>query len=917
MSIAALSKYTFYSRYARYNKEKKRRETWSEAVSRVYDMHRIKYAKQIEENPELSQSIDFAQHMQTKKRVLAAQRSLQFAGDPIFKHELKMYNCLFTHIDREKVFSEIFFSLLAGSGVGFSVQKQHVEQLPNLIGFLPVEVKTHVITDSIEGWADAVGVLIASFLKSSSYYSEYTKCKVEFDYSAIRPKGALIAGIFKAPGPDGLKLALDKIYALLVECIQAKQKKLAPIDCYDIIMHVADATLSGGIRRAATLCLFSHDDEDMLTAKTGNWYKDNPQRGRSNNSAALLKGSVTREEFSKLMKSTKEFGEPGFIWMDDLEFGFNPCVSGETMLHVKDHDLTENGECIAAGVEYQMPISLYVENYVSPEVSPLVLSYDGKAGENKYCHVNGALLTRKDAEVVKIILSDSNSIIKCTSDHKIYTLNRGYVEAKDLDITYDKIKLVDGYSFINRIQSIENEDVYDISVPATLNFYGNDILVHNCVEIGMYPKTRDGRSGFQGCNLTEINGKWCNTKENFLRACEAASIIGTLQAGYTNFTYLSPESKEIFEDVALLGCSITGMMDNPDIIFNKDIQREGAEYIKSINEKVAKMIGINPAARAVCVKPAGSTSCILGSASGIHPHHAKRYIRRIQGNNSEFAVQETKRLNPLAVEESVWSVNKTDSVISFLCEVPPGAVVKNQLSAVELLEKVKLTQQNWVEYGTNVKRNRHPKLRHNVSNTITVKPDEWDEVEKFIFDNQKWFAGISLLPASGDLDYAQAPFSTVLTPNEIVKEYGDGSVFASGLIVDGLSSFDNNLWKACDTVLGYGEDLSNELTKPEYPIKKTNKDLAAYFLDRELYDIWFNKIDWVRRVKQFAERYFSGDTRRATYCIKHVSLWKTWCDLKREYVEIDWDTVYEEFETVVSADTLGAQACSGGQCELI
>lgn len=418
------------------------------------------------------------------------------------------------------------------------------------------------------------------------------------------------------------------------------------------------------------------------------------------------------------------------------------------------------------------------------------------------------------------------------------------------------------------------------------------------------------------CNLTEINGKWCDTKENFLKACEASAIIGTLQAGYTNFKYLSEETKDIFEEEALLGCSITGMMDNPDIIFDEGLQKEAAKAILDTNLKVSKMLGIKPAARATCVKPAGSTSCVLGTASGIHPHHAKRYIRRVQANKSEFCLQETERLNPAAVEESVWSTNKTDKVISFLCEVPPGAIVKNQLKAVDLLEKVKLTQQNWVNAGTVIDRCVNPKTRHNVSNTITVKWDEWDDVENFIFDNQQWFAGISLLPASGDLDYAQAPFATVLTPNELVKEYGDASVFASGLIVDGLAAFDGNLWRACDTVLGYGEDLSVDMPVLEYPRTKSNKALVEFYQYKEKFDSLYSKKDWVRRVKQFSERYFDGDVKRATYCMKHVSLWKTWCDLKREYKEIDWAESKEIQETYVNADTLGAQACAGGKCEL-
>lgn len=770
MSIKALSDYTFYSRYARYNKDKKRRETWDEAVGRVFEMHRKKYAKQIEENPELEQLIGFAQSMQTKKRVLAAQRSLQFAGDPIFKHELKMFNCLFTHIDRERSFQEIMYSLLCGCGVGFSVQKQHVQKLGHIFRIKGDVVKHYIVEDSIEGWADAVGVLMDSYFCKNEQWQEYHGATVEFNFAKIRPEGTLIAGQFKAPGPNGLRTSLEKIRQVIEQRISSIDYtnsdefylQLRPIDAYDIIMHISDAVLSGGVRRSATLCLFSHNDEEMLNAKIGDWFITNPQRARSNNSAALLKGNVSKEEFHKLMESTKQFGEPGFIWLDDLDIGYNPCV-----------------------------------------------------------------------------------------------------------------------------------------------------------EIGLYPKTRDGRSGFQGCNLTEINGKWCDTKENFLKACEASAIIGTLQAGYTDFKYLSPESKEIFEEEALLGCSITGMMDNPDLLFDPEIQNEAARFILETNEKVAKMLGIKPCARATCVKPAGSTSCVLGTSSGIHPHHAKRYIRRVQANKSEFCLQETEKRNPSAVEDSVWSTNKTDKVISFLCEVPPGAIVKNQLKAVELLEKVKLTQQNWVSSGTVLDRCVNKKNRHNVSNTITVKPDEWDDVENFIFDNQEWFAGISLLPASGDLDYAQAPFATVMTPSELVKEYGDASVFASGLIVDGLAAFDGNLWRACDTVLGFGEDLSGNRELPEFPNKPTVKLLKEYWTKSEIFNAWFDKCDWVRRVKQFANRYFEGDVRRATYCLKHVSLWKTWCDLKREYVELDWTSIIEEHESHVNADTLGSQACAGGSCEIL
>lgn len=767
MSIKALSDYTYYSRYARYRKEEKRRETWEEAVARVFEMHRTKYAKQIAENPELDQLITFAQSMQTKKRVLAAQRSLQFAGEPIFKHELKMYNCLTTHIDRTRVFQEIMYSLLCGCGVGFSVQKQHVSNLPRIKKIDPkIPSGTWLVEDSIEGWADAVGILMASYFETSTDFEEHIGRKIYFDFSQIRPEGALIAGQFKAPGPNGLRTSLEKVRKVIEARLDSEAfktdefaGKLRPIDAYDVIMHISDAVLSGGVRRSATLCLFSHTDKEMINAKIGDWFITNPQRGRSNNSAALLKGHVTPEEFHELMMSAKDFGEPGFIWVDDLDTVYNPCV-----------------------------------------------------------------------------------------------------------------------------------------------------------EIAMIPKTIDGVSGFQGCNLTEINGKYCDTKEKFLKACEASAIIGTLQAGYTDFKYLSPASKEIFDYEALLGCSITGMMDNPDIIFDPEIQQAGAKFVLETNAKVAAMIGIKPCARGTCVKPAGSTSSTLGTASGCHPHHARRYIRRVQANKTEFCLQETMRINPAAVEESVWSVNKTDMVISFLCEVPPGAIIKNQLTAIDLLEKVKLTQNNWVEYGTRPECSIKPCLRHNVSNTITVKPDEWEDVENFIYNNQKRFAGISLLPASGDLDYAQAPFATVLTPSELVREYGDASVFASGLIVDGLHAFEDNLWRACDTVLGYGENLSVEPSLPVIEDENCVEQFDSYISAVRELDKHNRKVDWVRRVNQFAARYFEDDVRRATYCMKHVSLWKTWCDLKREYKEIDWTQVVEEHETHVKADTLGSQACAGGAC---
>lgn len=726
-----LSQSKFYLGYSRWKDDQNRYETWEESVARVMDMHREKYAHVM--SPELEEMIQFAQDMYDKKAVLGAQRALQFGGEQLFKHEARLYNCSSSHVDRPEFFQEAMYLLLCGCGVGFSVQKQHIAKLPNITPRKANQSKVFLIPDSIEGWADSFGVLLSSYLESDAMFPEYQGCHVAFDFSEIRPKGAYISGGFKAPGPDGLRTALSKFEALLDRHVQTSNR-ISSIVAYDMTMFMADAVLSGGVRRSATICLFSKDDQEMLNAKTGDWFHTNPQRGRSNNSVVLKRDELTRDEWAGIMKSVRDYGEPGFIFTDDLDFAYNPCV-----------------------------------------------------------------------------------------------------------------------------------------------------------EIGMLPRTEDGRSGFQMCNLSEINGSYCNDWSSFKDACVAGAILGTLQAGYTNFRYLSQATQEIVAREALIGVSITGWMNNPEVLFNKDNMIAGAEVVKEVNIRMAKLLGINPAARTTCVKPSGNASVLLGTASGIHGEHSPRYFRNVQMNETEKVCEMFTDRNSCMVEDSVWSTAGTDKVISFPVVTKQGSIYKADLMGVKQLEYVKLAQQYWVEYGTNVEFCTHPKLRHNVSNTISV--DDWDEVEQYIFDNREWFAGISLLASSGDKAYPQAPFTEVLTRQEIANRYGDASLFASGLIVDGLYAFNNNLWQACDTVQGFGLKLHDS----------HSKDLM--------------KRDWVRRAKGFADNYFQGDLNEMVGCLKDVHNFHRWKSIERQmnYIDFAKELAQQEYTDV---STMGAQACAGGVCEL-
>jgi ribonucleoside-triphosphate reductase len=307
-----LSDITVYMKYAKFVPELNRRETWEELVTRNMNMHIKKY-------PTLENEIREVYQMVYDKKVLPSMRSMQFGGRPIEISPNRIYNCAYLPIDHLDAFSETMFLLLGGTGVGYSVQKHHIDQLPEIRKPNPNRKRRFLIGDSIEGWADAIKVLM------KSYFGEQLST-VEFDYSDIRPKGArLVTSGGKAPGPQPLKDCIHKLQGML----DAKEdgEKLTPIEVHDIVCHIADAVLAGGIRRAALISLFSADDQEMISCKSGSWWEKNPQRGRANNSAVLLRHKITREFFMDLWKRVEASGagEPGIYFTNDKDWGTNPC----------------------------------------------------------------------------------------------------------------------------------------------------------------------------------------------------------------------------------------------------------------------------------------------------------------------------------------------------------------------------------------------------------------------------------------------------------------------------------------------------------------------------------------------------------------------------------------------------------------
>jgi len=731
-----LSQLKLYSDYLKWDPLLGRYETWEEACDKVLDTHRMKYGDTVE--PLLEEIAD----AYYQKAFLSSQRNLQFRGELILRNNAKLYNCCTTYAYAPDVFNKGFFVLLSGTGLGVSLKQKFVRQLP-VLHRRSGEVKSFTIPDSIEGWAESVKVLISSYCTHPSLYQHYFRYQVKFDYSEIRPAGAMISGGFRAPGHEGLKQSLERIEVLLNQAVGTRdQVPFKSILVYDVFMHLSDAVLSGGVRRSAMNIIMDLDDKELLHAKTGNWRQTHPWRARSNNSVGLLRHSFDHQTFEELVSINDGDNDLGFVFMSQEDEVFNPC--------------------------YEIGFNFYEQ-------------------------------------------------------------------------------------IVNRDEAV-----------------------------------------FQFCNLNELNASACVdvddnfSAESFFSLCRKAAILGTLQAGFTDFPYLGEQTERIVRGEALLGISITGWMTRPEL-FNEEILKRGATIVKQTNGEVARLIGINPAARTTTVKPSGNASVILKTASGIHPEHARRYFRIMQLNKDSETAKYLSSHYPEMLEDSLWSNTHSDYVVYVPCENDQKVILKSEMQGVKHLKLIELVQNSWVASGKTPEHCYNPLTNHNVSNTVII--DDAEAVVNYVFEHQDNFSAVSFLSVYGDKDYAQAPFTSVLSTDELVKNYGDAAIFMSGLIVDGLHYFHNDLWSAvrhaCDP------DLRLTGTREDYLLKK----------------------DWIRRVRKFSNNYFDGDLMTTIYCMKNVHLWHKWVKIQRNFKLPDFVSILEEPEFTDIATT-SAIACNGGSCEV-
>lgn len=640
-----LSDVTVFTKYAKYDARLKRRETWSEIVYRNMNMHIRKF-------PHLEEMIMDAYTYVLDKSIVPSMRSLQFGGKPIEINPARGFNCSALAMDNYKSFGELMFLLLGGTGVGIGVQKHQVEKLPAITK--PTREKRFLIGDSIEGWAQAIDALMSAYFRG--------KTLPVFDYRDIRPKGArLVTAGGKAPGHEPLKVCLDMLKRILDT--KATGDHLTSIECHDIACFIADAVLAGGIRRAALISIFDHDDEDMLRSKSN--------------------FVVTEWEYATEVGPVTNQGEPVSV------------------------------------------IAKHVDEKTGKEYFDLDVTFE----EPFYGTSSKKLYWVSKEDIDKFLLFGN-----CLPWF-YFQPQRGRANNSAVFVRH-KAKLADFELFWERVKNSGSGE------PGIYWTNDKDVIPNPCCEISL--------KSMQMCNLTEVNVSNIESQEDLNRRVRAATLIGTLQASYTDFHYLREQWKKNCDKDALLGVSMTGI--GSGVILKYDLE-EAAKCAVDENKKIATLIGIKPAARITTVKPSGTTSLVLGSSSGIHAWHDAFYIRRMRLNKKESLYKYLSENHPEILEDDFFDRAGT-SIISIPVKAPAGSILRSE-SPFDLLERVKKFHTEWI-LGGHIKGDN----THNVSVTISIKDDEWESIGDWMWKNRDHYNGISVLPFDNG-SYVQPPFQTI------------------------------------------------------------------------------------------------------------------------------------------------------------
>ena len=827
------STYIHKSRYARYIPELNRRETWEETVDRYITFFKNR-------TPQVADK-DFSDIREAilNLEVMPSMRALMTAGKALDKDNIAGFNCSYLSIDHPRAFDEMMYILMCGTGVGFSVERQHVALLPEVSEEFHETDTVIRVADSKVGWASAFRELISLLFAG----------KVpQWDMSQVRSAGSPLktfGGRASGPAP------LEDLFNFSCKVFRgAAGRRLNSLECHDLCCKIADIVVVGGVRRSALISLSNLSDDRLRRAKQGEWWMTAPHRALANNSASYTEKpdfEAFLHEWQEMYKS--KAGERGIFSRvasqkqaakngrrdSTKEFGTNPCLHPDSLVE------TIHGQ-------------VKIKNITEPTMV-YSMSEDGNL-VIKPC--SASWISKKNADTLNITIS-SGKVVRCTPDHKIYIEGRGWLEAKDISIgdrvvhlvrnrrgaAYSGVKLttqgkreftmehrlvweavngevpegydihhIDGdtynndcdnleclshsdhssltryecandhmkhgyrdqapgrhgslwgfvsqggskpkkivpmpedlksnlhqYATVVRVEEGERTDVYDLTVEDTHNFIADFVVVHNCSEIILRPA--------QLCNLTEIVVRPEDTFETLQKKVKQATILGTLQSTLTNFRYVRSIWRKNTEEERLLGVSFTGIMDNillsgrGDRVELKDVLEKLKQVAVNTNKEYAQLLGIQQSTAITCVKPSGTVSQLVDSASGIHPRYSNYYIRRVRADMLDplCAV-----LKDAGVPWEVDGMSKNALVFSFPKKAPETAVTASEMSAMEQLELWEIYQDHWCE--------------HKPSMTCYYRDTEFLEVGQWVYNKFDKISGLSFLPYD-DHVYKQAPYTPI------------------------------------------------------------------------------------------------------------------------------------------------------------